>query len=104
MRLRYSRRALRHIDDISTYLEQRSPSATRQISGRIRDAISMLLEFPEVGRSGAKAGTREFPIPGLPYVIVYRVYLPAGDAGELRIAGIYHAARLRPGQARPPKE
>jgi plasmid stabilization system protein ParE len=99
MRLRYSRRALRHIIQISVYLEERSPAAARQTGQRIRDVIRMLLDHPESGRTGAQSGTRELLVTGTPYVVVYNVRGP--DRSELRIAGIYHAAQLRPGQTRP---
>jgi plasmid stabilization system protein ParE len=104
MRLRYSRLAFRQIREISSYLERRSPSAARQVGGQIRDAVHMLLEFPELGHDGAAATTCEFVVPGARYIIVYRLYRRAGRDGELRIAGIYLGAQLRPGQRRLPDE
>jgi hypothetical protein len=38
-------------------------------------------------------------VPGLPYIVVYRVEIHAEDA--LVILGVYHGAQLRPGQERP---
>jgi toxin ParE1/3/4 len=104
MKLRYSRLALRQINAISSYLEQRSPAAARHVGRQIRDAVHMLLQFPDIGHSGTAVGTREIIVPGVPYIVVYRVYRRAGTDGELRIAGIYHGAQLRPGQRRPPDE
>jgi hypothetical protein len=49
-----------------------------------------------MGHEGALMGTREMVVPGLPYVVVYR--LKVGDEGALEILGIYHGAQLRPGQ------
>jgi toxin ParE1/3/4 len=33
----------------------------------------MFERFPLLGREGGVANTREFPIPGLPYIIVYKI-------------------------------
>jgi len=98
MKLRYSRRSLRHIDSILSYIAAHDRSAAAKVSRRVRDSTAMLLEFPGAGRRGAQTGTREFVVPGLPYIVVYRL-VDGGD--ELRIVGIYHAAQLRPGQSRP---
>ena len=38
-------------------------------------------------------GTREIVVPGLPYIIVYRIDI--GDADELVILGIFHGAQDR---------
>jgi plasmid stabilization system protein ParE len=103
MKLRYSRRALRQIHAISAYLDKQSHSASLEIAERIRDAIHMLLEFPEIGRHGSATGTRELIVPGLQYIVVYRIYRRAPREDEVRIAGIYHGAQLRPGQRRPSK-
>lgn len=49
-----------------------------------------------MGHEGALTGTREMGVPGLPYIIVYRI--ENGDEDTLVILGIYHGAQLRPGQ------
>ena len=67
---------------------------------RIQETIDLLATFPNMGHSGVLAGTREMAVPGLPYIVVYRI-----DAREdtLTILGIYHGAQMRPGQAPPPR-
>jgi plasmid stabilization system protein ParE len=96
MRLRYSRRAIRQFYRISAHIAQDSPHAAVEVGRRLHEVIVTLSENPRLGRSGVVVGTREFPVPGLPYVIVYRLIQ---KSDELRIAGIYHGAQLRPGQA-----
>ena len=49
-----------------------APAAERQVE-RVLVAIQRLLQFPEIGRSGRRAGTRELVINGTPYIAAYRV-------------------------------
>ena len=96
MKLRFTRRARRHIEKIADYIVERNPNAARYVGGRIRETIELLAAFPDVGHEGALAGTRELVVPGLPYIVVHRVN--RGEPGEVVILGVYHGAQLRPGQ------
>jgi addiction module RelE/StbE family toxin len=96
MKLRVTRRARRHLDAIAEYIAERNPNAARRVGERIREVAGLLSEFPLMGRAGTLAGTREMGVPGLPYVIVYRI-----DVDAVTILGVYHGAQLRPGQERP---
>lgn len=46
--------------------------AARRIGRLIAEAADCLGDFPERGRSGTAPGTRELPLPGLPWRLVYR--------------------------------
>ena len=48
--------------------------------------------FPGMGHTGEVAGTLEFKVTGLPYLIVYRI----SSATELDILTILHASRNYP--------
>jgi plasmid stabilization system protein ParE len=96
MKLRYTRRARRHLDGISKYIADRNPNAARDVGARIREAIELLNIYPNIGREGTLAGTRELVVPGLPYVVVHRI--ESGDDAAVTILGIYHGAQVRPGQ------
>jgi len=96
VRLRFTRRARRHLDAIAEYIAERNPEAARRVGARIRETIDLLAAFPHMGHEGALTGTREMGVPGLPYIIVYRI--ENGDEDTLVILGIYHGAQLRPGQ------
>jgi len=57
----------------------------------IYNAPSALLTLPYRGRPGRKAGTREFVLPRLPYIVVYQI------TGEvIHIARILHGAQKWP--------
>lgn len=53
--------------------------AARRVGRLIADSADCLAEFPERGRDGAAPGTRELPLPGLPWRLVYR----AGPGGVM---------------------
>jgi toxin ParE1/3/4 len=93
VKLRYTRRALRHLNSIANYITERNPEAARGVGARIRETIELLAGFPRMGHDGSLPGTREMVVPGLPYIIVHR-----SDEDTLTILGIYHGAQLRPGQ------
>jgi toxin ParE1/3/4 len=99
VRLRFTPRARRHLDAISEYITERNPDAARRVGTRIRETINLLAAFPDMGHDGTLPETREMVVPGLPYIVVHRI--ESGDAEALVILGIYHGARLRPGQKRP---
>ena len=96
MKLRYTQRARRHLDGIAQYIAERNPDAARQVGARIRETIELLRVYPNIGREGALAGTRELVVPSLPYVVVHRI--ETGDDPGVTILGIYHGAQVRSGQ------
>jgi toxin ParE1/3/4 len=98
VKLRFTRRARRHLDAISEYITERNPDAARRVGTRIRETIGLLAAFPGMGHGGVLPGTREMIVPGLPYIVVYRV--ESGAEETLVILGVYHGAQLRPGQER----
>lgn len=91
MKVRYTRRALAHLAEIRAYIEQDRPSAARMVGESIREAVAHLAEFPEVGRPGRVAGTRELVIPRLPFIVAYRV-----TRSHVDVLAILHAARQWP--------
>lgn len=99
MKLRFTRRAVRHLDEIASYIAKDSPAAARRVGSRIRETADLLVSFPELGHDGVLPRTREIVVPGLPYIIVYRV--EPTDPDLLTILAVYHGAQMRPGQTPP---
>jgi plasmid stabilization system protein ParE len=58
--------------------------------------MTLLGEMPYIGRERVLAGTRELVVPGLPYIVVYRVEI--AEQGTVVTFGVDHGAQLRPGQ------
>ena len=66
--------------------------AAHDVIDRIDSAVGRLADHPRLGRPGRIEGTRELVIPGLPYIVVYRI-----GQDRVHILRILHAARKWPG-------
>jgi len=93
VRLRYTTRARDHIAAIYSYIKDRNPVAATQVVSRIRLAAERLAEFPRMGHAGRVAGTHEWVVRGLPYIIVYQI--GATDSDEVLVLGVFHGAQDR---------
>lgn len=92
MRIAWLASARRSLRQQIAYIGEENPAAARQARERIHEAIRNLGRFPESGRSGEVAGTRELVVSGLPYLVVYRV----GD-DRVEIVRVFHTAMNRAG-------
>ncbi|WP_186419092.1 type II toxin-antitoxin system RelE/ParE family toxin [Bosea sp. CS1GBMeth4] len=90
-RLVWSQFALADRDEIFSYIEADNPKTAAEIDERIASAVQHLLRFPESGRPGRVAGTRELIVARTPYIAVYAV-----TAGKIRILRVLHGARMWP--------
>ena len=94
MRLRWTRRADRDLDEIAAYIGQDSPAAAARVVLELIDQTETLLSgHPALGRAGRVLGTRELVIGSLPYIVAYRV---RDEAVEL--LRVLHASRRCPGK------
>lgn len=91
MRLVWARFALSDRDDIFTYIEAENPRAAVHVDQQIVLATHRLIEFPESGRPGRIAGTRELVVARTPYIAAYAVM-----ADTVRILRILHGAQRWP--------
>lgn len=66
------------LDDLYVIRSGLTAESAKRVGRVIVDATDCLVEFPERGRPGPMAGTRELPLPGLPWRVVYAV---AADGG-----------------------
>jgi len=88
MKVVWTRPALRHLGEAREYIAIDNPAAAANQIERIEQSVRKLAVFPMMGRRGMRVGTREFPIPGTPYIVVYRL---AND--KLQILAVLHGAR-----------
>ena len=92
--LRYARAALDDLDDACAWTATHRPAGAAEALARLlMEAAEGLRVFPERGRPGRIAGTRELIIPRTPFLMVYRL---AGR--ELQVLAILHQARAWPGR------
>jgi plasmid stabilization system protein ParE len=76
---------------IHTFIEEKNVSASYEIVNRISDAVRTLEDFPEIGRRGKVAGTRELVVSGTPYIVAYLI-----RPSSLWILAVLHSAQRWP--------
>jgi addiction module RelE/StbE family toxin len=91
MKLRWSRRAVRRLASIHDYIAKDNPAAAMRVAAAIVAAAQHLERIPLMGRIGRVEDTRELVVPGLPYILPYRVI---GE--EIQIASVIHTSRKWP--------
>lgn len=91
MRILWTNRARRQLSAIVDYILLDDPSAAEHVYETINHSVDRLATFSEMGRPGRVRGTRELVIPGLPYIIPYRL-----QGQVIEVLAIFHAARRWP--------
>ena len=91
MQLRWSPAAVEDLFRIIEYIQQENPAAAQRIAKTIYESAGSLKSFPNKGRAGRVEGTRELPLPPLPFVVVYRIL-----TDTVEIANVIHGAQKWP--------
>ena len=68
-----------------------NPAAADRQKKLIFEAVGRLIGFPEMGRAGRIAGTRELAVAGTSYIVVYRI-----RSRSIAILAVLHGARRWP--------
>ena len=89
--IRWTEPAARALESIQDYIARENRHAAWEVAQRIRHAVGQLEEHPQLGRAGRVRGTLELVIPGLPYIVPYRI-----TGKEVQILSVFHAARKWP--------
>ena len=92
MKVVFDDRAVSDLEDIYRFIVAHNPLNAADVTGRILASIETLADYPDMAREGVVAGTREWVIPGLPYIAVYRI---SRQTKEIVVIGIFHGARNR---------
>lgn len=81
--------AISDLEEIARYIAQDNPAAAERVIARIHRVIYRTVDrLPMSGRLNRSNNTREFAVPGLPYLIVYR---PVGDV--IDVIAVFHTSR-----------
>jgi len=91
LNLRWLPEAERNFTSQIDYIADRSVTAAIRMGDLIEAAVSRLSDFPESGRIGRVADTRELAVTGTPYVVVYSV-----SQGAILILRILHGRQMWP--------
>jgi toxin ParE1/3/4 len=99
MHVKWLRTALRNLDDEAAYIAADDPQAARVVVERVLQAVALLAEQPQLGRSGRVPGTRELVVLQTRYLVPYRV-----KRGTVEVLRVFHTSRRPPAVsgARPP--
>ena len=93
MRIVWTEPAAGALECIQDYIARDNRRAAWEVAQRVREAVNQLEENPKMGRPGRVRGTLELVIPGLPYIVPYRI-----KGSDVQILSIFHAARKWPEQ------
>ena len=91
MRVRWLRQALLDLDEIELYIAEDGPAVAVNVVVKIIKAVSLLRTQQGIGRDGRVPGTKELVVPGLPYIVPYRV-----KNGAVEVLRVYHTSRKWP--------
>ena len=92
MRIVLDPEAVDDLRGIYQWIARDNLAAARAVIERLLDSIEHLGSFPKMGRMGRDEGTREWPVPRLPYIVVYEVH---SERDELAVLAIFHGAQER---------
>ena len=87
MALKWTKTALRSVDDIASFIAQDNPTRATSFVRELKDAVTKLQVHPGMGRAGRVPGTRELVLHKN-YIAIYRV---RGD--DVEILRLHHAAQ-----------
>jgi toxin ParE1/3/4 len=93
--VRWLRAALRDLEAQAAFIADDNPRAAREMVARVRAAVELLRDHPELGRVGRVPATRELIVAGTPYIIPYRV-----RDGAVVILRLFQGAQREPIQPR----
>ncbi|MGJ0453990.1 MAG: type II toxin-antitoxin system RelE/ParE family toxin [Methylocystis sp.] len=95
MKLRYTTGAAAELDEILSFIDERSPHGARSIKARIQAMTDLLLRHPQAGPLTSKSDIRRMVVYPYPFLIFYRA-----TEIEITIHGVRHSAR-RPSLPKP---
>ena len=90
MKLRFTRQALRDLEDIAGYLCEHNPAAALRVREALLESLKDLADFPELGRRQSVEGVRKYVTRRYSYLVYYAV-----DAETVIVLTIRHPARQR---------
>ena len=91
MRIEWVGTSLSDLRQIRYYLRTRNPSATEKIFHAVSRSAEQLLSFPELGRALEASDIRLLQVPGLPYILPYRIRID-----HIEIIAVFDGRQERP--------
>lgn len=95
MKIQWTNAAVGDLAEIRIHVAQSSPDSSAGLAERILGAIDVLLQYPDIGKSGRARGTQELVIAGTSYILIYRT-----QRTRLQILRVLHGRRRWPTRKR----
>ncbi len=90
MKLRFTRQALRDLEEIAAYIRERNPSAAARVRDAILESLRDLADFPTLGRRQSVEDVRKYVTRQHSYLVYYTY-----DTETVIVLTIRHPARQR---------
>jgi plasmid stabilization system protein ParE len=91
MRLKWLRQARSDLFAIHDFIASNNPQAPERVSREIAVAALRLKAFPQIGRPAHRTDLRLMQVPGLPYLLPYRI-----SSETIEILAVFDERRERP--------
>ncbi len=91
MKIVWSLLAISDREAIFDYIGADSPRAAARIDDQMEAQVDQLATFPESGRPGRVAGTRELVLQQTPYLAAYQI-----EGDTVRVLRVLHGAQQWP--------
>ncbi len=98
MTVRYSRRALRQLDEIFAYVAADNRRVAASIVARVEVLAHLIARHPTIGRPTDLEGVRVFRATPYPYLIFYSVEPSSGTITILRVRHTSRAQNWKEGR------
>lgn len=91
MQVKWTKPAAISLTAIQDYIAQDNPQAAYNVTQKIYHSVSLLTNHPGLGRPGRVKGTHELIVPGLPFLVPYRI-----KDKEIQVLAVYRTSRKWP--------
>jgi toxin ParE1/3/4 len=91
MKLVWLPRAVADLQHARAYIAEHDPHSARAVAQKIRTLVARLKSHPGMGRPTEMDDIRKISVPGLPYLIPYRV-----KEQRIEILRVFHTAQEQP--------
>ena len=89
--LEFSARSLANMEVIKLHITADNPAAAIKVIQSVLSASEELIDFPMLGHTGQRTGTRELVLPKYPYTIIYHLTLK-----KIHIVAVAHQSQQYP--------
>jgi plasmid stabilization system protein ParE len=79
--------------ELRAFIARENPDAAAAVARRLIETFRRIADRPSIGRATHRTDVREWSVPGLPYVVPYRL-----RDGRVEVLRVFHTRRNRPDQ------